>query len=79
MTRRITQDNPIPHLPAFTAWLKAQGSDQATIADRIGVTQRCVSYWLTHQRWPTAESLRLRPDGLRALASDLEEANGHAN
>ncbi len=77
MTRRIIQDRTIPVLPTFTAWLMAQGNDQATIADRIGVTQRCVSYWLTHQRWPTVESLRLRPDGLRALAEDLEEANGH--
>jgi len=72
MTRRITQDMPVPRMPHFMAWLAAQGKDQATIADRIGVTQRCVSYWQTRQRWPTVEALRLRPDGLRALADDLE-------
>ena len=77
MTRRITQDDLVPALPHFQAWLAAQGRDQATIADRIGVTQRCVSYWRTRQRWPTVESLRLRPDGLRALAEDLEATNGH--
>lgn len=73
MTRRITNDTPIPQLPTFTAWLKAQGTGQAQIADRIGVTQRCVSYWLTRQRWPTVEALRDAPEGLRALAQDLEE------
>ena len=77
MTRRITQDNPIPHLPRFQAWLAAQGHTQATRADRVGVTERCISYWERRQRWPTVESLRLRPDGLRALAEDLEATNGH--
>ena len=72
MARRITQDRPIPPLPRFSAWLASQGSDQSHIADRIGVTQRCISYWQTRQRWPTVEALRSAPDGLRALADDLE-------
>jgi len=72
MTRRITQDRPVPKMPRFAAWLEAQGKDQATIAARLGVTQRCVSYWQTRERWPTVEALRDAPDGLRALAEDLE-------
>ncbi len=72
MTRRITQDRPVPVLPRFMAWLLAQGMTRTERADRIGVTQRAVAYWETRQRWPTVEALRLRPDGLRALADDLE-------
>jgi DNA-binding transcriptional regulator YiaG len=74
MTRRSTT---VPTLPRFQAWLKAQGTSQAKRARAIGVSARCVEYWHEGKRWPTAEALRTRPDGLRALADDLEALNGH--
>jgi transcriptional regulator with XRE-family HTH domain len=77
MSRRITQGRPMPPLPKFRAWLATQGKGQAQIADRVGVTQRCISYWANRQRWPTVESLRDAPEALRALADDLEALNGH--
>ncbi len=75
MTRHI--DGPIPRLPHFQAWLAAQGGSQTQIADRIGVTPRAVSYWQLRQRWPTVEALRSAPEGLRALADDLEGIHGY--
>lgn len=65
-------DGPIPPLPRFAAWLATLGSSQAARADAIGVTQRCVSHWEARERWPTVEALRYTPEGLRALADDLE-------
>jgi hypothetical protein len=73
MTRRST---PVPRLLHFQAWLQAQGSSETEQADRIGVTQRCVTYWKTGQRWPTVEALKDAPDALRALADDLERRHG---
>ena len=70
MTRRPAL---IPELPHFAAWLKAQGHNQASRAMRIGVTERCVSYWEHGQRWPTVEALRNAPDGLLALVDDLKQ------
>lgn len=73
VTKRRTQ-NDIPNFPHFFAWLEAQGETEADIAKSIGVSQRCISYWLNKKRrWPTVEALRSRPDGLAALVEDLTE------
>ena len=68
---------PIPALPRFQAWLKTQGSSQAKRARAVGVSVRCIEYWESGKRWPTVSVLRHCPDGLRALADDLEACHGH--
>lgn len=64
---------PIPRLWHFKAWLKALAPSQAKRAKVIGVSTRCVEYWESGKRWPTVSALRRCPDGLRALADDLEK------
>ena len=67
----------VPPLPRFRAWLRKLAPTQAKRATLIGVSPRCVEYWLNGKRWPTVSMLRDYPDGLRALADDLEATNGH--
>ncbi len=69
--------DPVPALPHFQAWLRTIGPSQITRARAIGVSARCIEYWQSGKRWPTVSVLRRWPDGLRALAEDLEATNGH--
>jgi hypothetical protein len=66
-----------PNLPHFQAWLKTHGASQAKQARAIGVSARCIECWTSGKRWPTVSALKAHPDGLRALAEDLEQSNGH--